>query len=69
MTKTLYERAKRTLWQWALPPIVRSVGDESLSYLGDAALKDLFESVRILERQSRKGILIRPAVPSVAPPL
>jgi hypothetical protein len=29
MTKTIYERAKRTLWQWALPPIVRSVGEES----------------------------------------
>ena len=58
MTKTLYERAKRTLWQWALPPIVRSVGEESLSYLDDAALKDLFDIVRIVERQNRKGILI-----------
>jgi hypothetical protein len=58
MTKTIYERAKRTLWQWALPPIVRSVGEESLSYLDDAALKDLFDIVRILERQNTKGILI-----------
>jgi Macrocin-O-methyltransferase (TylF) len=58
VAKTLYERAKLKLRWWALPPVVRAVREASLSYLSEAALKDLFEQVRILESRSRKGILI-----------
>ena len=58
MAKTLYERAKRKLWRWGLPSIVRAVRAESLSYLSEAALKELFEQVQILERRGRTGILI-----------
>jgi len=58
MARTLYERAKLKLTRWALPPVVRAVREGSLSYLEEAALKDLFQQVRMLERRRRQGILI-----------
>jgi cephalosporin hydroxylase len=58
MSKSLYKRAKRKLWKWTLPPIVRSVRRHSLSYLSDAALKDLYDLVKSAERRNREGILI-----------
>jgi predicted O-methyltransferase YrrM len=42
----------------SFPAIVRSVHGDSLSYLEEAALNDLFQTVQVLEKQAREGILI-----------
>ncbi|MGH7767495.1 MAG: TylF/MycF/NovP-related O-methyltransferase [Candidatus Binatia bacterium] len=49
---------KELLFGRPSPPIVRAVRAESLTYLEEAALNDLFESVRALEQNGTGGILI-----------
>jgi asparagine synthase (glutamine-hydrolysing) len=49
---------KRLLLDRPLSPIVRSVRAESLTYLDNAALNDLFEQVERIEKHRRSGILI-----------
>ena len=49
---------KQQLLRHRAPPIVRSVRAESLTYLEDAALSDLYAQVRRLEEQGTEGILV-----------
>jgi predicted O-methyltransferase YrrM len=49
---------KRALRRRPFPEIVVSVHRESLSYLDEEALDDLYQSVATLEREQRGGILI-----------
>jgi Macrocin-O-methyltransferase (TylF) len=58
MLTGLYSRARQFLYQASLPPIVRAVRADSLTYLEHAALLDLFERVQEIEKQGRDGILI-----------
>ncbi len=58
MLNNLYRHAKRSLLTRALPPVIRSVRAESLTYLDDTALEDLYNEVRALETEGRDGILI-----------
>lgn len=58
MLNRLYDRAKQFLYETSLPPIVRAVRADSLTYLDHAALDDLFERVRTIETNGREGILI-----------
>jgi hypothetical protein len=50
--------SKELLFDRPSPPIVRSVRAESLTYLEEAALNDLFERVQALEQSGMSGILI-----------
>jgi len=58
MLNRLYGRARQLLYETFLPPIVRAVRADSLTYLDHAALDDLFERVRAIEKHNREGILI-----------
>jgi asparagine synthase (glutamine-hydrolysing) len=58
MLTGLYSRARQFLYESSLPPIVRAVRADSLTYLEHAALRDLFDRVQEVERQRRDGILI-----------
>jgi asparagine synthase (glutamine-hydrolysing) len=58
MLNRLYGRAKQFLHETSLPPIVRAVRADSLTYLNHAALDDLFKRVRTIETSGREGILI-----------
>lgn len=58
MLNRLYGRAKQFLYETSLPPIVRAVRADSLTYLDHAALDDLFKRVRTIETSGREGILI-----------
>lgn len=58
MLNRLYGRAKQFLHETSLPPIVRAVRADSLTYLDHAALDDLFKRVRTIEARGREGILI-----------
>ena len=58
MLNRLYGRAKQFLYEASLPPIVRAVRADSLTYLDHAALDDLFKRVRTIETRGREGILI-----------
>lgn len=58
----MFERIRKFA-EWLLfdrpsPLIVRSVRAEALTYLDDAALSDLFETIDVMEKSRRKGILI-----------
>ena len=56
--KRLYQRVGRLRLGRTLPPIVPSVRADSLTYLDDAALSDLFEQVKRIETNGTKGLLI-----------
>jgi asparagine synthase (glutamine-hydrolysing) len=58
MLSRLASRARRALRDATLPPIVRAVRADSLTYLDQGALLDLFERVRAIERRGSPGILI-----------
>ena len=58
MLKRIYGRARRFLYETSLPPIVRAVRADSLTYLDHSALADLFERVTTIEKNRREGILI-----------
>ena len=58
MLTGLYSRAKKYLNEASLPPIVRAVRADSLTYLEHAALLDLYDAVRDIEKHRRDGILI-----------
>jgi O-methyltransferase len=58
MLRHIGKIAKRRLLGRRLPDIVRSVRAESLTYLDDDALIDLYEQVSALEKQTTKGILV-----------
>lgn len=58
MPNRILSRAKRLLYESRLPPIVRAVRDDSLTYLDHAALHDLFERIETIEKNGREGILI-----------
>jgi len=49
---------KGLLFKKSVPMVVRSVREEALTYLDDAALKDLFEQVKKIEKDGLAGILI-----------
>jgi predicted O-methyltransferase YrrM len=58
-----YRRKLREVWRRNVlrrlpPPIVQAVRAESLSYLEDAALEDLFDAVVALEAARQPGVLI-----------
>src|SRR5690606_26026353 len=57
MLKTLYRRVKRAL-QTPPPPVVSAVRRDALTYLDEAALKDLLHEVTTLEKMGRQGVLI-----------
>jgi asparagine synthase (glutamine-hydrolysing) len=50
--------AKRWFFDRRTPPIVRSVRDDCLTYLDDAALVDLFEKIKELEATGKAGVFI-----------
>ena len=58
MLNRIVSRAKRLLYESTLPPIVRAVRADSLTYLDHAALHDLFERIETIEKTRREGILI-----------
>ena len=58
MLERLYRRVRRLRLGRSLPPIVRSVRAESLTYLDAAALSDLFDRVERIEAKGAEGILI-----------
>jgi O-methyltransferase len=58
MLNRIYSRAKRVLSGTSLPPIVRAVRADRLTYLNHAALNDLFERVKTIEKNGGNGILV-----------
>ncbi len=58
MLNKVHKHIKRRFFTHSVPPIIRSVRAESLTYLDAAALCDLFEQVEATERACRSGILI-----------
>lgn len=58
MIAKLRRAAKRLLFDRPVHPVVASVRAESLTYLDNAALNNLYKQVSEIERQGRKGILI-----------
>ena len=58
MLSSIYRRMTRRPLTRSMPPIVGSVRADSLTYLDEEALGDLFDAVRAIERQQSDGILI-----------
>jgi asparagine synthase (glutamine-hydrolysing) len=58
MLQRIYARTRQILHDVSIPDAVRSVRADSLTYLSDAALCDLYEWVRSIERRSAPGVLI-----------
>lgn len=58
MLKAIRHFIKETLATESVPPIVRAVRSEGLTYLDEAALGDLYKRVEKLESENKKGILI-----------
>jgi O-methyltransferase len=58
MLSSIYRRVIHPSLGRSVPAIVRSVRAESLTYLDDDALGDLYEAVRDIEAHRRTGILI-----------
>lgn len=58
MLNTVRKISRELFFNRPSPPIVRSVRAESLTYLEEAALNDLFERVGEVEQSGRSGILI-----------
>ena len=58
MLNRIYSRAQRFFSGTALPSIVREVRADRLTYLNHAALNDLFERVKTLEKKGGDGILV-----------
>jgi asparagine synthase (glutamine-hydrolysing) len=55
---SLVKRAVRKVKRLGLPPVVRRVQRECLTYVSDSGLKDLYKRVRQVEKQGLPGILI-----------
>lgn len=55
---SLRRKVRRLLSNRPLPPVVRAVQDEGLTYLDDDALCDLYEAVQALEARGAPGIVI-----------
>jgi hypothetical protein len=58
MLSRIYRRVTRPPLTRSMPPIIGSVRADSLTYLDDEALGDLFDAVRAIETQQSAGILI-----------
>jgi O-methyltransferase len=58
MWQDIYQRARHAFHQASLPRVVRGVRADSLTYLDDGALGDLYERVRAIERRRAPGVLI-----------
>lgn len=58
MLNKVHKFVKRRFFTRSVPPIVRSVRAESLTYLDAAALCDLLEQVKATEHNGRSGMLI-----------
>jgi hypothetical protein len=58
MNRSLLSRIRSSWAQQTAPPIVSNVRTDSLTYLSAAALKDLYDQVRRLEKRGIQGILI-----------
>lgn len=57
MIHKIYRQLKQFIFRLSLPPIVLSVRAESLTYLDEVALKDLFEQIKMIEKNGKDGIL------------
>lgn len=58
MLTSIHRFTKRLFFDRSFPPIVRAVRAESLTYLDDRALGDLFGRVETIEKSGTSGVLI-----------
>lgn len=58
MFRPLKKLTNRLFRAWRHPPVIKAVRADSLTYLTENALYDLYEQVALLERRGAEGILI-----------
>ncbi len=58
MFRSLKKLTRKLFRTWRLPPVIKAVRADSLTYLTENALCDLYEQVALLERRGAGGILI-----------